>query len=86
MTTNQQTARDTQHTDRLEGIAQRRTDLDSEQFGAVLEARLAGVSWARIGAALGVSAQAVQQRYSTISATPVDNQSVRAMIEQDRAR
>lgn len=85
MTTNQhQPARDTQHTDRLEGIAARRADLDHEQFGAVLDARLAGVSWAKIGAALGVSAQAVQQRYAGISATPVENQTARQMIEQGR--
>lgn len=38
--------------------------LDRAQFAAVLDARLAGVSWQLIGAALGVSAQAAQKRYT----------------------
>lgn len=36
---------------------------------AVGEARRAGLSWKRIGASLGISAQAAQQRYGTIDAT-----------------
>jgi hypothetical protein len=37
---------------------------------AVVEARRAGMSWKKIGAQLGISAQAAQQRYGTIGATP----------------
>ena len=33
---------------------------------AVLAARRAGVSWKRIGAELGISAQAAQQRYGSV--------------------
>jgi hypothetical protein len=36
---------------------------------AVAGARRAGMSWKTIGAALGISAQAAQQRYGTIVAT-----------------
>jgi hypothetical protein len=34
---------------------------------AVEAARLAGISWKRIGIELGISAQAAQQRYGTIT-------------------
>jgi hypothetical protein len=36
---------------------------------AVAAARLAGLSWSRIGKELGVSAQAAQQRYGFVEAT-----------------
>lgn len=36
---------------------------------AVVAARRAGLSWARIGKELGVSAQAAQQRYGPVEAT-----------------
>jgi hypothetical protein len=36
---------------------------------AVAAARLAGLSWSRIGTELGVSAQAAQQRYGFVEAT-----------------
>lgn len=66
MTTSQQQ----QHISDLEKVAADRADLEHRQFAAVLDARLAGVSWAKIGAALGVSAQAVQQRYAPTSTKP----------------
>lgn len=53
-----------EHLDRLATIAQRRQALDGEQFAGVLDARLARCTWAEIGAALGVTAQAAQQRYA----------------------
>lgn len=59
-----------QHTMTLARIAQDRHDLDGQQFAAVLDARLAGMTWAQIGRALGVSAQAVQKRYAPSSKQP----------------
>ena len=49
--------------DALVEIRRQRDVLDRAQFAAVLDARLAGVTWAEIGRALGVTAQAVQKRY-----------------------
>ena len=37
----------------------------AKRFEAVEAARRAGISWKRIGIELGISAQAVQQRYGT---------------------
>jgi hypothetical protein len=39
---------------------------------AVAEARRAGLSWKRIGAELGISAQAAQQRYGPAQSAVVD--------------
>jgi hypothetical protein len=50
---------------RLEAMKRRRVEIDSAMAGAVTAARAAGASWATVGAALGVSAQAVQQRYGS---------------------
>jgi hypothetical protein len=52
---------------RLEGLGRRRSDIESAVAQAVAAARTAGASWSAVGAALGVSAQAVQQRYGPTS-------------------
>lgn len=52
----------------LARVAARRTKLEHDQAQAVLGARAAGATWSQIGAALGVSQQAVHKRYG--QATP----------------
>lgn len=47
----------------LEDIRQRRQALEREVAVLVRKARVQGVSWGEIGEALGVSRQAVHQRY-----------------------
>ncbi len=39
---------------------------EQQQIGTVVNARSAGLSWQKIGALLGTSAQAAQQRYGTV--------------------
>jgi len=48
---------------RLARIAQMRADLSRAEEIAVRRARAAGLSWAEIGTLLGVSKQAMHQRY-----------------------
>jgi hypothetical protein len=48
---------------RLEGLGRRRGEVESAIDEAVRTARATGVTWSAVGAALGVSAQAAQQRY-----------------------
>ncbi len=51
----------------LQDAAQRRVQAESDVAGAVADCRSAGWSWADIGRALGVSAQAAQQRYGQLT-------------------
>jgi hypothetical protein len=55
---------------RLESLGRRRADMESAVAEAVAAARAAGGSWSAVGAALGVSAQAAQQRYGRRSHQP----------------
>lgn len=48
---------------RLAAIARARTDLAREEAAAVRHARTHGMSWAEIGAVLGVSKQALHKRF-----------------------
>jgi hypothetical protein len=47
----------------LADVAARRRELEVEEYHHVLRARAAGVSWQGIAAVLGVSKQAVHQRF-----------------------
>jgi hypothetical protein len=49
----------------LEVLCRRRAEIESTVTQIVTAARTVGVSWSAIGAALGVSAQAAQQRYGS---------------------
>ena len=51
----------------LRHIPERRAVLDARQRELVDQARALGVGWGVLGAALGVSAQAVQKRYGSTS-------------------
>jgi len=48
----------------LRCAAVNRANCEREVADAVVRSRLAGYSWSRIGASLGISAQAAHQRYS----------------------
>ncbi len=50
----------------LERAALDRVRSEQQVVEAVAAARSAGISWSRIGAALGTSGQAAQQRYGTV--------------------
>jgi hypothetical protein len=50
----------------LERAAVARARSERQVVEAVTAARIAGLSWARIGELLGTSAQAAQQRYGSL--------------------
>lgn len=50
----------------LASAAQRRADAESDMAAQVRECRAAGWPWSDIGRALGVTAQAAQQRYGKL--------------------
>lgn len=50
----------------LERAALARARSEQQVVDAVVAARMSGVSWQRIGATLGTSAQAAQQRYGAV--------------------
>jgi hypothetical protein len=52
---------------RLRRAALSRARSERQVAEAVVAARRAGVSWKRIGAELGISAQAAQQRYGSVT-------------------
>jgi hypothetical protein len=54
----------------LRRAAQDRARSERQVAEAVLAARRAGMTWRRVGAELGISAQAAQQRYGSASAPP----------------
>jgi hypothetical protein len=75
--------------DELEAAASLKADLD-ELTDALLghfvdQARRAGRSWTQIGAALGVSKQAAQQRHASATAFPVPRQLMTRFTERARA-
>lgn len=49
--------------DRLTALAEQRAAIDAAIAAEVAQRRAAGFSWAAIGAALGITKQAAQQRY-----------------------
>ena len=51
----------------LERAALNRARSEQQIVDAVVAARLAGISWSRIGDALGTSGQAAQQRYGVVA-------------------
>ena len=51
---------------RLQRAALARARSERQILEAVVAARAAGISWARIGEFLGTSAQAAQQRYGSV--------------------
>jgi len=57
-------SRDARHFRRIVAAAEGVTTAETELADAVAAARAAGDSWTVIGAALGVSRQAAQQRFS----------------------
>ncbi len=50
---------------RLRLAALKRADVEKELTEAVTEARAKGLSWAKVGVALGTSGQSANERYST---------------------
>jgi uncharacterized protein with PIN domain len=59
---------------RLEALRRRRSDTEATIVAVVGTARAAGASWSAVGAALGVSAQAAQQRYGPRSGDEASHQ------------
>jgi len=60
------------HAKKLSKLAEARRQADDELALVVDAARTAGVAWHIIGAALGVSRQAVQQRYGRNPSGPLE--------------
>jgi DNA invertase Pin-like site-specific DNA recombinase len=56
----------TKHLDTLTSIWADRQRLDEQEYRAVKRARLAGASWAEVGDSLGISRQAVHERYTRL--------------------
>ncbi len=54
----------------LQRAALARARSEQQIVEAVIAARIDGISWQRIGALLGTSAQAAQQRYRDVVGTP----------------
>jgi len=56
---------------RIETVTERVAKLDAQRDRAVAEALEAGATWAEIGRALGVSAQAAHKRFRWIRHSPL---------------
>jgi hypothetical protein len=56
--------------EKVDALTARIADLEADRQRAVAAAISAGVSWAHIGAALGVSAQAAHKRYRWLRHSP----------------
>jgi DNA-binding Lrp family transcriptional regulator len=56
----------TKQLDTLTALWSERQEMDEREFQAVKRARLAGASWETIGDAMGVSRQAVHERYTRL--------------------
>ncbi len=56
----------TKHLDTLTALWSERQSIDEREYQAVKRARLAGASWAEIGDSMGVSRQAVHERYTRL--------------------
>src|SRR5690349_18830595 len=75
--------------DELEAAASLKADLD-ELTDALLghfvdQARRAGRSWSQIGAALGVTKQAAQQRHAAAAASPIPPQLMTRFTQRAKA-
>jgi hypothetical protein len=55
---------------RLETLQRRRAEIETAIAQTVAMARARGASWSAVGSALGVSAQAAQQRYGSLASSP----------------
>lgn len=61
---------------RLEALSRRRTETEAAIAALVGSARTAGAPWLAVGVALGVSAQAAQQRYGPPASGGASHQGV----------
>jgi hypothetical protein len=58
---------------RLEALLRRRSEIEAAVAQTVVMARVRGASWSAVGGALGVSAQAAQQRYGSLASSPAQS-------------